>query len=744
MGKIDIRSMRIVSLFLSFLLILSSSMTISAQELTLEDIYKTRKYGQRGVASMRWMKDNISYSTLEPNREVGGRDIVRYDVKSGQRSVVVPASLLMHEGKAVQIHDYIWSDDNTRMLVYTNSRRVWRDNTRGDYWVLDLNTKEFRQLGEGLDPSRMMFAKFSPAADKVAYVYYNNIYVEDLASGERTQLTFDGSDEIINGNFDWVYEEELGIQDGFRWSPDGKTIAYWHSDTKGTGVFYIINNVDSIYSSVTPFPYPKAGTRNSAVKVGVVDVATAQSRWFDVPGDPRNHYIARMDFIPNSNEVMIQQLNRLQNTNKVFVGDAATMELRNIYTDTDEAFLNVHDNIVWLENEKYFTWTSEKDGWRHLYKVSRDGQKESLITKGDFDVMSISCIDPKGGYVYYLASPESAIDRYLYRSRLDGKGEAERVTPEGEAGYHGYNISANAQYALHTFQNSTTPTVYEMISLKKHETIKVMQDNKALKERYDSLGLARKEFFRVDIGEAILDGWMIKPKNFDPQKKYPVIFHIYGEPASSTVLNTWSSNDLWHQFLAQQGYILMSIDPRGTNMPKGREWRKSIYGRVGTVGPQDHAAAVKIVLSQYQFLDPSRVGIWGWSGGGSSTQHALFKYPEIYKTGIAVAGVSLQNLYDTIYQERYMGLPQTNPEGFYNGSPLNFAKNLQGNLFLIHGTGDDNVHYQCHEMLVNELIKHNKIFSMMSYPMRAHGIYEGENTTYHLYQTMLKYWLENL
>ncbi len=693
---------------------------------------------------MRWMKDNVSYSTLEPNREVGGRDIVRYDVKSGQRSVVVPASALMHDGKAVQIHDYIWSDDNAKMLVYTNSRRVWRDNTRGDYWVLDLKSGDFHQLGKGLDPSRMMFAKFSPAADKVAYVYYNNIYVEDLATEERTQLTFDGSDEIINGNFDWVYEEELGIQDGFRWSPDGKSIAYWHSDTRGTGVFYMINNVDSLYSSVIPFPYPKAGTQNSAVKVGVVDVATAQSRWFDVPGDPRNHYLARMDFIPNSNEVMIQQLNRLQNTNKVFVGDVATMELRNIYTDTDEAFLNVHDNIVWLEDEKYFTWTSEKDGWRHLYKVSRDGKSESLITKGDFDVMSISCIDPKGGYVYYMASPYSAIDRYLYRSRLDGKGEAERVTPEGEAGYHGYNISGNAQYALHTFQNATTPTVYEMISIKKHQTIKVMQDNKALKERYDSLGLTPKEFFRVDIGEAILDGWMIKPKNFDPSQKYPVIFHIYGEPASSTVLNTWSNNDLWHQFLAQQGYILMSIDPRGTNMPKGREWRKSIYGKVGTVGPQDHAEAVQIVLSQYSFLDPSRVGIWGWSGGGSSTQHALFKYPEIYKTGIAVAGVSMQNLYDTIYQERYMGLPQTNPEGFYNGSPLNFAKNLQGNLFLIHGTGDDNVHYQCHEMLVNELIKHNKMFSMMSYPMRAHGIYEGENTTYHLYQTMLNYWLENL
>lgn len=715
-----------------------------AQQLTLEDIYKNNKYQQRGIASLRWMEDNCSYSTLEANREIGGRDIVKYDIKTGERSVIVSASSFVKGGKKIYVEDYIWSQDNSKLLVYTNSKRVWRDNTRGDYWVLELKTGIFNQIGEGLDPSRMMFAKFSPSSDKVAFVYYNNIYVEDIRTGERKQLTFDGSDEIINGNFDWVYEEELGIQDGFRWSPDGKTIAYWHSDTRGTGVFYMINNVDSLYSTIIPFPYPKVGTPNSAVKVGVVDIESAQSRWFDVPGDPRNHYLARMDFIPNSNEVMIQQLNRLQNTNKVFIGDVSSMQLKNIYTDRDDAFLNVHDNIVWLEGEKYFTWTSEKDGWRHLYKVSRDGKKETLITKGEFDVMNISCIDPKGGYVYYLASPESAIDRYLYRSRLDGKGEMERVTPEDKVGYHGYIISGNGEYALHTFQNSTTPPIYEIVSLKKHKTIRVLQDNKSLKERYDSLSLIPKEFYRVDIGDAVLDGWIIKPKDFDETKKYPVIFHIYGEPASSTVLNTWSKNDLWHQFLAQQGYVVMSVDPRGTNMPKGREWRKSIYGKVGTIGPQDHAKAVELLLAKYPFIDKERVGIWGWSGGGSSTMHAMFKYPEIYKTGIAVAGVSLQNLYDTIYQERYMGLPSTNPEGFYNGSPINFAQNLEGKLLLIHGTGDDNVHYQSLEMVVNKLIECNKMFSMFAYPMRAHGIYEGKNTTYHLYQMMLKYWLENL
>lgn len=750
--------MKRISILLFLSLFLSGTFFLNAQELTLNDIYNSGKYRGRGVAQAVWLEDGVSYSTVEYNKEMMALDIVRYDAKSGQRSVLVSASMLIPEDikegetpRPIVFEDYSWSEDNTKLLLFTNSERVWRYNTRGDWWVLDMNNGKLHQLGLGLtelkgsyEPSRMMFTKFSPKADKAAFVYFNNIYVEDIATGKLTQLTFDGSDSIINGTFDWVYEEELDDRDGFRWSPDGKSIAYWQSDTEGTGVFYMIDNVDSLYSKVIPFPYPKAGTLNSAVKVGVVDIASAQSRWFDVPGDPREHYIARMDFIPNSNEVMIQQLNRLQNTNKVFVGDAATMALKNIYTDTDEAFLDIHDNIVWLEGEKYFTWTSEKDGWRHLYKVSRDGSSESLITRGDFDVAGISCIDPKGGYVYYLATPYSAIDMYLYRSRLDGKGEAERVTPEGEAGYNGYNISGNAKYAFHTFQNSVTPPVYSLVSLPKHKVVRVLQDNAPLKARIDSLGLAAKEFFRVDIGEAVLDGWMLKPRNFDPSKKYPVIFHIYGEPASSTVLNTWGGGNLWHQFLAQQGYIIMSIDPRGTNMPKGRVWRKSVYGAVGTVGPADHAAAVTKVLAQYPFLDAERVGIWGWSGGGSSTMHAMFKYPNIYSVGISVAGVSSQRIYDSIYQERYMGLPSTNPEGFYNGSPINFAGGLEGKLLLIHGTGDDNVHYQSLELVVNKLIECNKMFSMMSYPMRSHGIYEGRNTTYHLYQTMLKYWLENL
>lgn len=731
---------RILKYTLCAAVLLTAALSLQAQpELTLEDIYVKGTFRARGVPQPTWMEDGRSYSALTE------KGLVRVDAATLAETVIVPQAAFVPEGAArpLRVEDYTWSEDKTKLVIYTNSRRVWRRNTRGDYWLVDVAAGSVRQLGKGLEPSRMMYGKLSPAGDRFAYVYYNNLYVEDVATGERRQLTFDGGDVMVNGNFDWVYEEELSCYDGWRWSPDGRKIAYWHSDTGGTGTFLMIDNIDSLYSFTIPLPYPKAGTTNSAVKVGVVDVETARTGWFPVPGDPRENYIARMEFVPGTDEVMIQQLNRLQNTNTVYYGNVNTLELTPFYEDHDEAFLNVHDNIVWLDGNKYFTWTSEKDGWRHLYRVTRDGKKETLVTKGDFDVINVLRIDPKGGYVYYMASPESAVEQYLYRSRLDGKGAAERVTPRGFTGTYSYNISPGAKYALCSFSNHETPRVYEMVSLPDHKTVRRLEDNAALKAVYDSYGFRTREYFQVDIGEAVLDGWMIKPRDFDPSKKYPVIFHIYGEPASSTVQDSWSG-DYWNQLLAQQGYIVASIDPRGTNNPKGREWRKCIYGKVGILAMADHAKAVRLAEERFPFMDPERVGVWGWSGGGSSTAHLMFEHPDIYSVGIAVAGVYSQRLYDSIYQERYMGLPSTNPDGYREGSPITHAAGLQGDLLLIHGTGDDNVHYQSLEMLVNELVRQGKMFSMMSYPMRTHGISERENTTMHLYRTMLKYWLEHL
>ncbi|MBN1387546.1 MAG: S9 family peptidase [Bacteroidales bacterium] len=715
-------------------------------ELKLVDIYKNRVYTQERYGPVRWMKDSKGYSTLEINEETGAQDIVRYEAGTGNRSVLISSKQLIPEGKSepLQVADYVWSDDNTKLLIFTNTRRVWRYNTRGDYWVLNLKSGKLQQLGKDVERTTMMFARFSPDASRVAYVSKQNIYVEDLVTGETRQITFDGGGNIINGTFDWVYEEELDCRDGFRWSPDGKNIAYWQTDTQGTGVFYMINNVDSVYSVPIPLPYPKAGTTNSAVKIGVVPSTGGETRWFDIPGDPRNNYLARMDFIPGSDEVMIQQLNRKQNTNTVWVGDINTMKLTNIFTDRDEAFLDIHDNIMWLDNEQYFTWTSERDGWLHLYKVSRYGETVELITKGNFDVMSISCIDAAGGYVYYIASPDKPVDRYLYRSRLDGRGEAERITPVNMPGQHSYQMSADARWAIHTYEDVVTPPHISLVSIPKHKQLRLLVSNREAKERYENLGLNPKEFFRVDIGEVELDAWMIKPRDFNPSKKYPVIIYIYGEPAGATVQNSWGGGDLWHQYMAQHGYIILSIDPRGTRSPRGREWRKIIYRKIGIVAPQDHAAAVRKVIETYPFVDSSRIGIHGWSGGGQMTLNCMFRYPELYKTGIAVAFVADQKNYDTIYQERYMSTPQDNPEGYRDGSPITHAHNLEGKLLIMHGTADDNVHYQSFEMLTNELIKHNKLFDQMVYPMRSHGIYERENTSYHLRQTMEKFWLENL
>jgi len=736
----------LIFLIFSGVTFLWSNKLVAQQALNLRDIYSNNTYNQKGFGPVRWMKDNEGYSTLETNLQYGGKDIVRYDAKTGERKVLVSAKQLIpkNETKPLSIANYEWSNDDSKLLIFTNTRRVWRYNTRGDYWVLNLKTGKLQQIGKNVQPTTLMFAKFSPDASRVAYVSKQNIYVEDLATGIDKQITFDGGANIINGTFDWVYEEELDDRDGFRWSPDGKYIAYWQSDTKNIGTFYLIDNIDSIYSRPIPLPYPKVGTKLSAVKVGVIPAIGGKTNWFKIPGDPANNYLARMDFIPHSSEVMVQQLNRRQDSNKIWIGNVNSMSLKNIYTESDPDFLDLHDDIRWLDGEKYFTWTSEKDGWQHLYKVSRDGRQSKLITKGNFDVVRINCIDPQNGYVYYIASPNNFTQRYLYRSKIDGRGEAETVTPARFAGQSSYQISGNSEWAIQTFQNTTTPPIISLIHLPDHKEVRILEDNHELKEKYDALQLNQKEFFRVDIGDVTLDAWMIKPKNFDSSKKYPLLFYVYGEPAGSTVQDDWEGGDLWSQYMSQQGNIVMSIDNRGTKTPRGKAWRNSIYGQIGILASQDQADAAKKIFTMYPFIDTSRVGIWGWSGGGQMTLNCMFRHPDIYKTGLAVSFVSDQRLYDATYQERYMGLLSENAKGYHDGSPINFANNLQGTLMIIAGTGDDNVHYQSFEMLSNELIKDNKLFYMMSYPMRSHGIYERENTSLHLRETMAKYWNEHL
>jgi dipeptidyl-peptidase 4 len=717
--------------------------------LTIERIFAGGEFAAERFGPARWMRDGETYTTLEPSAEAkGGSDLVLYRAESGRREVLVSAARLIPAGASepLAVENYDWSPDGKVLIIFTNSKRVWRQNTRGDFWTYDLATGALRQLGQGFEPSTLMFAKLSPVGRKAAYVVDNDIYAEDLASGRVTRLTYDGGPDVINGTADWVNEEEFDIRDGFRWSPDGTAVAFWQFDTRRVPVFTMINNTDALYPVTTSFKHPKPGQRNSAVRVGVVSAAGGYPVWMRTPGDPSDTYIARLEWAGNSGEVILQHLNRLQNTLGVLIGDAATGEVRTVFTDTDEAWVEVMDDFVWLEGGKRLLWLSERDGWNHAYSVGRDGSGARLLTPGDYDVVGVAAVDEKGGWLYVTASPQEATKRFLYRVRMDGKGKPELVGPAGQTGVHRYDVSPSGRWAFHSFSTLDTPPVTELARLPKGEPVRTLAANKDLKAKVEGLSRKRAEFFKLGIGGGVqVDGWRILPPDFDPSKKYPLFVYVYGEPAGQTVQDGWGGNRyLWHLMLAQRGTIVASFDNRGTPAPRGRAWRKSIYRQIGILASADQAAAVRSALAAWPYADPDRVGVWGWSGGGSMTLNAMFRYPELYKAGISVASVPDQLLYDTIYQERYMGLPKDNPDGYTNGSPMTFAKDLQGRLLIVHGTGDDNVHYQGFERLVNELVAANKSFAMLSYPNRSHGIYEGRGTTLHLYTAFTRFLEDNL
>ncbi len=732
--------------------LLVAPVEVTAQEtdgasVTLDRIYDSADFRGDFFGQARWLEDGIFYTTLEPSEAAaGGRDIVRYETESAVRAIMVSASFLFPEGaqEPLAIHGYEWSPDGARLLVYTNSKRVWRQNTRGDYWVLDLENFDLRQLGVDRPESSLMFAKFDPAGERVAYVSEHDIFVEDIASGEVVRLTSDGTKTLINGTFDWVYEEEFFARDGFRWSPDGASIAYWQLDAEGVRHFLMINNTDSVYSYTVPVEYPKAGGTNSAARVGVVSSGGGETTWCDVPGDQRDNYIPRMEWSGNSDEIVIQRMNRHQNENRIMLCDAATGAMRTILVETDAAYLDAVSDWQWLRGDREFTWVSERTGWRHLYRVSRDGDDVKAVTDGEWEIIGVQRIDEDGGRVYFTASPETATQRYLYRARLNGRGSAERLTPADQPGTHGYNISPNADYAIHTYSSFGNPTITELVSLPDHEVIRTLVDNWQLKETVAALDRGKFEFFQVDIGDALLDAWMMYPPDFDPSKKYPILFYGYSEPWGQTVQDSWGGgNYLWHLMLTQQGYIVASVDNRGTPGARGREWRKALYRNIGQLNVADLSAAARVIVAR-PYVDADRVGTWGWSGGGEMALNLIFQYPDLYGTAIAVAAVSHQKYYDTIYTERYMGLPDEAADDYEAGAPITHAKNLEGNLLLVHGTADDNVHYQNFEALVNELIKHNKHFTMLSYPNRSHGIFEGQGTRRHLYTEMTRYLNEHM
>ncbi len=743
-------------LFLSFSLLMLISTACSSQNqedkettspLTLERIFASNEFRAERLGPLHWLKDSSGYLTLEESEsQPGGHDVIRYSIE-GDKEVIVSASQLIptDDSTPLRMDGFSLSPNGNYLLVFTNARRVFH-KTFGDYWIFDIKNRNLWKLGQGFEQSSLTLATFSPDGKKIGYVRENNIYVEDLLKHNIIQLTMDGSEDILNGTFDYVYEEEFFIRNGYRWSPDSRTIAYWQLDSTDVPTFHMINNTDALYPRLIPFKFPKPGENNSSCRIGFVSAQGGKTRWFRVPGDPNDNYIPQMDWAGNSDEILFQHLNRLQNRNEVMIGDTRTGRVHTIMTDTDETWVHVVQNIRWLNKAENFLWMSERDGWRHVYLVSRSGQDMTLLSPGDYDVESIEGVDEKEGWLYYIASPDNPTQRYLYRAALDGSGTSERITPHGQDGTHSYQLSPESQWAFHTYSNFETPQVTSLIRLPDHQNIRTLIQNSKLRTNVESLERIPVEFFRIDIGDGVrLDAWSMKPTEFDPRKKYPVLFYVYGEPWGSTVRDSWGGNRyLWHLMLNQHGYIVMSVDNRGTRVPRGRAWRKIIYRQVGILASSDQAAAVRAVIASRDYVDPDRIGIWGRSGGGAMTLNAMFRYPDLYKTGMSVAPVTNQRLYNSIYQERYMGLPQDNADGYEKGSPVTFAHQLKGNLLLVHGTGDDNVHYQNTEMLVDELIRHNKSFAMMSYPNRSHGIREGKNTSLHLYNLLTKFLKKNL
>jgi len=502
-----------------------------------------QSFSQRG--GIKWSSDGASYYKIENS------NVVQYTLPTNTSKVLFSKAQLtpINSNIPLEVNYFTFSKDEKKVLIFTNTKRVWRLNTKGDYWILDLSKGSLKKLGEPLPESSLMFAKFSPDGNKVAYVEGNNIYVENLADSNIKQLTNDGSTTLINGTFDWAYEEEFACRDGFRWSPDSKSIAYWQIDASAIKKFYMINNTDSIYSRPIPIEYPKVGETPSSCKVGVIDIEHAKTTWMNVPGNPRQHYIVRMEYIPETEKLLIQQLNRKQNESKLFVIESTSGNSKEIYKETDEAWVDVYDedykydiyftnDFNWLNNGKSVLWATEKDGWRHLYNVSLEGKPEKLVTKGDYDFIDLNHVDAKRGYVYFMASPNNATQSYLYKTKLNGKGKLQLLNPSGLKGTHGYNVSPTGKFAFHTFSNSYTKPANEFAWFLNQKPVNTAESIKA-----NLSGLQETptmEFFKVTTADGNeMDGWMIKPTNFDATKKYPVVFYVYSEPAGATVKDSY-------------------------------------------------------------------------------------------------------------------------------------------------------------------------------------------------------------
>ncbi|NUQ20942.1 MAG: S9 family peptidase [Gemmatimonadaceae bacterium] len=733
--------------------------------ITVDAIFRRGEFRSAPLPDVHWLRDGHSYLDLAPDPQ-GGADIVRVDVLTGATRTIADAKSIVDEkGQPIEIEEISLSDDESKALLFHNSVRVWRDNTRGVFHVLDFTTGKITPiatvtdreppasrtdtssqpaLGKSNLPSFIaaplrgglqMFAKFSPDGRQVAFVSDNDLWVTDLATGRTKRLTTDGSADIINGTTDWVYEEELGLRDAFRWSPDSKHIAYWRFDQSAVPAFPLVNEL-TLYPTVSVLRYPKAGEPNSRVRVGVMDVASAKTTWLQTGADT-GAYLARMEWVGNDS-LVVQRLPRRQNRVDLLIASAATGGARTIMTDADSAYVDVQD-VQWIGKGRQFLFLSDRSGWRQIFLYDRSGRVVRQLTQNGMDVLEVLSVDENRGEVYFVAAAPNPTQRQVYAASLRKPG-VRRVTTE--PGAHAMNIAPGGRWAVdfHSTANSApTATLYELPSYAKR---RVLVDNAKLNAKLAASG-ARTEFFQIPMPDGTkLDAMRVIGPGFDSTTKHPVLMYVYGGPAAPTVNDQFGGTRmLWHMLLAQRGYVVVSVDNRGAAW-RGRDFRKITEYHLGRHESRDQIDAAKW-LGRQSWVDASRIGMWGWSYGGYLTSLTTFLGGDVFKAALAVAPVTDWRLYDSIYTERMMWIPQENREGYDESAPQNHVAGLVARFMLVFGTGDDNVHPQNSIQLANQLEAAQKPFQMLLYPNRTHSI-SGGNTQAHLYDSFTRFIRENL
>jgi dipeptidyl-peptidase 4 len=705
------------------------------KKLTLEQVFQSRDFASRTVRGIRPMNDGEHFTRINND------SINAYSYQTGElHKVVVTSAELFPEGaeEPIPIWDYTFNNDETKILFADETEPIYRRSSKSEFYVFDLKTRKLQRLSEN---GKQQYADFSPDSKKVAFVRDNNLFYVNLEDGAETQVTFDGKDRhIINGTTDWVYEEEFAIVKGFEWSPDSRRIAFMRFDESEVKEWWLTIYGD-LYPAQHRYKYPKAGEDNSIITVHIFDLQTAETVTVDV-GPETNQYIPRIKYTPDPAKLAVLRVNRLQNKLEILLANVTDGASESVYEETNKYYIedSNYDNIIFLDNGIQIILTSEVSGYNHIYLYDINTRKLEPVTSGNWDVTELIGIDQQKKTVYYQSAEISPLDRNIYSIGFNGK-KKKLLAPK--SGTNAGNFSANYKYFIQTWSDANTPPVYSVCKGKNGDLIRLLEDNNDLKNIRAEYGLQNKEFFTITTGEGIeLNAWRILPFNFDESKQYPVLFDIYGGPGSQTVRNSFGGGNMWSQYLAQEGIMIVSVDNRGTGA-RGEEFKKSTYLQLGKYETIDQIEAAKY-LATLPYVDENRIGVFGWSYGGYMAALCMTIGADIFDVGISVAPVTNWRYYDNIYTERFMRTPQENPDGYDDNSPINHADKLEGKLLVVHGTADDNVHPENTIDFVTALVAADKEFEMMLYPNSNHGIYTGKNTRFHLYKKMTAFLLENL